>query len=346
MPFRWPFYRNKDSQQEVQNSKEQKKADSEEDKAYGIRNYSLWFFSLTLAVTMIVLIGLLASHQFAIEAGMVSSIILGSTTFLAALTFVAVIFKNLNLTNKTHALGLPEGSIRAIIAICLIILFVIMSIFLFDSLSPKITEIEEGSLFFYNGTFINMTGKAYVPTEATDSQINLANDLITTVGTLVVALAGFYFGTRSVEVARGEIDRHLAIVSPTKSPHEIPASDNDLIIIVKPTPEDEPVTWETPPEGDKKGTLVQLEPNRFKYTPSDEFKDEATLRFKLSRYPDQKVELKVTKPVADQEEEEEQESEEEQEETEQENVESEEEPSTETEENEQEQTQAKTKTKK
>lgn len=231
---------------------------------------------------------------YSTEISMVLAIIIGSAGLLTVLAVVAVIFTALKLQDKQQALGLPEGSVRAIIAICLIILFVMMSIFLFRSIGTTVRPIRGA---YWNGSaFIPVNGTAYITIEPSEDQISIANHLVTTVGTLVVALAGFYFGTRAVTVARGREAPTLTLVSPIKKTYELSADEKQLEIVLKPTPEDEAITWETPPEGDKKGSLVQVEPNRFKYEPDKDFKGTAILRFKLPRYPDVKVELEVKRP--------------------------------------------------
>lgn len=232
---------------------------------------------------------------FGIPAQMVLAMILGSATLLATFAFVAVVFSALKMENKQQALGLPEGSVRAIIAFSLIIIFVIMSVYLFNSIEPRTLKIENAS-YFDGSAFIYANGTAYIPKDPSNDQVNIANNLVTTVGTLVVALAGFYFGTRAVEVAKGAVDRTLSIISPAEKPYKMDLTQGKTLeITVKPTPEGESVTWETPPEGDKDGSLIQIEPNKFKYTRGSDPQDTVILRFKLSRYPDVKAELEVTK---------------------------------------------------
>jgi len=91
---------------------------------------------------------------------------------------VAVFFHGLQLNDKTEALGLPRGSIRAFIAIALILIFAIMSIYLYTAMS---------------------TGKG------TPASADLAKQLVTTVSTLVVAISAFYFGSNSVQTATDSI---------------------------------------------------------------------------------------------------------------------------------------------
>jgi hypothetical protein len=59
----------------------------------------------------------------------------GVVVLILLLTAVAMVFKILGLTNDTQAMGLPEGSIRAVIALSLIVLFAILSVFLYTGVS-------------------------------------------------------------------------------------------------------------------------------------------------------------------------------------------------------------------
>jgi hypothetical protein len=59
----------------------------------------------------------------------------GVVVLILLLTAVAMVFSVLDLTNNTQAMGLPEGSIRAVIALSLIVLFAILSVFLYTGVS-------------------------------------------------------------------------------------------------------------------------------------------------------------------------------------------------------------------
>ena len=59
----------------------------------------------------------------------------GVVVLILLLTAVTTMFSILSLTNKDQAMGLPEGSIRAVIALSLIVLFAILSIFLYQNVS-------------------------------------------------------------------------------------------------------------------------------------------------------------------------------------------------------------------
>jgi len=68
----------------------------------------------------------------------------GVILLILLLTSVAMIFSILGLANKDQAMGLPEGSIRAVIALSLIVLFAILSVFLYKSISEgKINTVAQ-----------------------------------------------------------------------------------------------------------------------------------------------------------------------------------------------------------
>src|SRR5262252_21344 len=68
-------------------------------------------------------------------------IIVGIMALFATLALVAVTFSVAGLSDSSQALGLPEGSVRAAIALSLIVIFAITSIYLYGSLK----DVKEGS---------------------------------------------------------------------------------------------------------------------------------------------------------------------------------------------------------
>lgn len=111
-------------------------------------------------------------------------VILGACALLYMLYLIAFGFSILGLDDKSQALGLPDGSIRALIALLLIVIWVIIGIFLFS---------------YVSGLFTSMNSKLVISQDG----IKFATTFYATMSTLVVALAGFYFGTNSVKVAQG-----------------------------------------------------------------------------------------------------------------------------------------------
>lgn len=138
-------------------------------------------------------------------------------TLVVALTFTVYIFKSLNLASPDHTLGLPEGSIRAVIALSLILIFMISSVFLYTQVSGRqptglidVSQADYDNIskeLIYSskrvpGNLPNET-RYIVRLQMTGSEesVDIAKQIITTVSTLVVAVAGFYFGSNAVAAA-------------------------------------------------------------------------------------------------------------------------------------------------
>ena len=93
----------------------------------------------------------------------------------------------MDLTNQNEALGLPPGSIRALIALLLILIWVIVSIFLFTGIGQQNTTTSTVTNTATNTTVTTTNGAA--------EAIKFGQQFYTTMSTLVVAIAAFYFGS-------------------------------------------------------------------------------------------------------------------------------------------------------
>jgi hypothetical protein len=62
-------------------------------------------------------------------------VIAGLVSLIALLAVMAIAFKTVHLANKTQALGLPDGTVRAVIALSLILIFAVVTVYLFSDLS-------------------------------------------------------------------------------------------------------------------------------------------------------------------------------------------------------------------
>jgi hypothetical protein len=151
-------------------------------------------------------------------------VILGVTILLITIGLVAFSFSTVGLSSPREALGLPDGSVRAIIALMLLVVFSIMSIFLFSSLSSlppqTLSHVSQKGLDdlsthvavirrepepasqaaagqpapepLYTVTFLQPSGAAS----------DIAKQLIVMLGTLVTAVASFYFASASTVSAQ------------------------------------------------------------------------------------------------------------------------------------------------
>jgi hypothetical protein len=139
----------------------------------------------------------------------------GVFVLLTTLGLLAAGFATLQLANEKQPLALPEGSIRAVIALMLVVLFTIISIFLYISLSngTKIQTLDIASNLtdqqraeFVSRSTVNIIliqpierpGEAPRYTVYYQNRSGVADDfakqLLILLGTLVTAVASFYFG--------------------------------------------------------------------------------------------------------------------------------------------------------
>jgi hypothetical protein len=185
----------------------------------------------------------------------------------------------MNMDDKHEALGLPKGSIRALIALSLIVIFAMMAIYM------------QGQLV---GTPYKYSNGTEVILPVTDAQQNFALQTLTTVSTLVVAIAAFYFGAKSVAAARGAVKTaEIKRITP-KSPFELNTDEQQVLypIIVETEPEDEDVKETV---GKEFGELTSTKHHEYKFKPSDKLKDgdSVTLTFQLANHPKTSKELEV-----------------------------------------------------
>lgn len=180
---------------------------------FSIRGNFLAFLLFTLvcgSLAYLFLFVLAKSPEIVLMVLLVISVI----ALVLTLSLAAFTFKTLDLSDETQALGLPEGSIRAVIALSLILIFMISSLFLFQQVNThengitiykgitqeQLNDIPKGEIAYIqrNGTVGNETlfdaGRIVERSKASE---DIAKQIITTVSTLVVAVAGFYFGSKT-----------------------------------------------------------------------------------------------------------------------------------------------------
>jgi hypothetical protein len=143
-------------------------------------------------------------------------VIVGVAVLLIAIALVTFTFSVNGLSSARDALGLPDGSVRAIIALMLLVLFSIMAIFLYNGMGERrvltLRHVSEQALNDMRSRVAVISSpkedQAASPAtyEVTYHEINSAADdiakqLIVMLGTLVTAVAAFYFGSASVTSA-------------------------------------------------------------------------------------------------------------------------------------------------
>jgi hypothetical protein len=138
----------------------------------------------------------------------------GVILLILALTIVALIFSLLNINDKTQAMGLPDGSIRAVIALSLIVLFAILSVYLYEGANGELNTIQNLSdmdrvRFIQDHPTardlqsVPVKDKSGKPTSlynvtyrsATNTtREDFAKQLLVLLGTLMTAITSFYLG--------------------------------------------------------------------------------------------------------------------------------------------------------
>jgi hypothetical protein len=186
----------------------------DEDATFGIHesNNSVTGFVLVGVALMAGLGYLLNSKNFAnqqVEIQTSIVIILGVIALMLLLFVMAGGFKRLGLDARDQPLGLPEGSIRAMISLILILIFVMFGMFLYRSINsgsfsgpiPGLTADQVQKMT--NVGIVEEDKKnrdlyqVWITTNTNQDAKSLAQQLITTIGTLVVAVSGFYFGSQT-----------------------------------------------------------------------------------------------------------------------------------------------------
>lgn len=159
--------------------------------------------------------------------------IFGIMILFGALALVSTLFARLSLSDPSQALALPEGSVRAAIALALIVLFAIISIMLYQSISkPYIVrglDDEQVSQLVKDpmnhviavvpGCATDQAGATPALSECPANQrryavhvlhsqgresTDLAKQLLILIGTLMTSVTSFYFAARANEPKRDD----------------------------------------------------------------------------------------------------------------------------------------------
>jgi hypothetical protein len=143
--------------------------------------------------------------------------------FIIALMLVPWAFKKLGLDDKTQAMGLPDGSIRSIIALTLILLFGVLPVYLFNrvagggmlppiaGLSTEAQSQAAQSYKDYSPIFVKVVPDQNKPNDVTytmyfrqpadPSGVDFAKQMLVLLGTLATSVASFYFGSKTATSA-------------------------------------------------------------------------------------------------------------------------------------------------
>lgn len=242
-------------------------------------------------------------------------VITGVVALMATLAIAAALFGLFDLSDKSQALGLPAGSIQAVIALSLILIFAVVALYASSSsgaerfTSTGLTPAEFQAIppsQIVASTVKNEEGQVTYEVvrsieDPTKKDLNI--QLLATVSTLVVAVAGFYFGSKSVQEGNKAV---IDAAAPNRSLTVTPASPHTkqtaepLKIELQSVPPGAQLNWSL--HDDPAGRVVRRENGEFVYEPGEEMPGSgrsANLIFEQVDDPGTSAPLMVNFPEAD-----------------------------------------------
>jgi hypothetical protein len=163
----------------------------------------------------------------------------GVIALLVVIALVAGAYTLFGLANPAEALGLPEGSVRAVIALSLIVLFAILTIYLYSDVShPEVCALAGLSQAELDKFLTSAHGEKVIATvntaQAGPAQYTIyyqnisaaggdfAKQLLVMIGTLMTSVTSFYFAAKTtISTNGGSTDTSTPAPEPTGvSPQE------------------------------------------------------------------------------------------------------------------------------
>jgi hypothetical protein len=150
----------------------------------------------------------------------------GVAALLLLLSGVSLLLSWQKLSDRTQALGLPPGSVRALIALLLVLIFPILALHTFALINCEentLNNLTQAQL----DTLMETRSDDLISVQALpDSErftvrlrqrpdaaaVDLSQQILTVTGTLVTAVAAFYFGAQSIQKGRGASSKSEPII--------------------------------------------------------------------------------------------------------------------------------------
>lgn len=253
-------------------------------------------------------------------------VLLGTAIFLCLVALIVLVFARLGLYDRSAPLALPDGSVRALIALILLIIFIIFANVIFGQLLENTTSepvafsgLTQTQVDKLPGT-LDAQRVAAGSTDATPlydgiyrlsqpskDATNLGQQIVTGLLTLVAAISAFYFGTGSVAsaakaiqpISRSGSQPRLAVLRPSQplilSPLET-GGYAKVKIELGGVELDESGVKGSIAANDPSGILVSQSAATYVYQPGKNAVHPVTLHFASSRDSSVGVDLVVTVP--------------------------------------------------
>jgi hypothetical protein len=199
-------------------------------------NYAAWLGGGLIALGLLAFVGTVAVTSSSAPSSLAFAAMSGVALLSLTLVGIMVLTRAVGMTDGTQALGLPQGSVRALLAFALAIVFVAVSSWtlggLFDPMGPEVakdqgatTDVEAFLKPYENDHYIIVESQpdaktsaatVYLRREAPEKDVvDIAKQIVTISATVLVTIVGFYFGSKSTTDVAKSVNDSLAAVRRT-----------------------------------------------------------------------------------------------------------------------------------
>jgi hypothetical protein len=203
-----------------------------------------------VALGLLAFVGTVAVTSSSAPSSLAFAAMSGVALLSLTLVGIMVLTRAVGMTDGTQALGLPQGSVRALLAFALAIVFVSVASWtlggLFDPMGPQVAkdagataDVEAFLKPYENDRYIivetqpdakTSSASVFLRREAPQpAVIDIAKQIVTISATVLVTIVGFYFGSKSTTDVAKSVNDSLAAVRRTISDAQNPPSDTSQI---------------------------------------------------------------------------------------------------------------------
>ncbi|MBV8443982.1 MAG: hypothetical protein JO312_26075 [Hyphomicrobiales bacterium] len=189
-----------------------------------------------VALGLLAFVGTVAITSSSAPSSLAFAAMSGVALLSLTLVGIMVLTRAVGMTDGTQALGLPQGSVRALLAFALAIVFVAVASWtlggLFDPMGPEVAkdqgataDVETFLKPYENDRYIivetqpdakTSAASVYLRREAPEKDVvDIAKQIVTISATVLVTIVGFYFGSKSTTDVAKSVNDSLAAVRRT-----------------------------------------------------------------------------------------------------------------------------------
>ncbi len=199
-------------------------------------SYAGWLGGGLVALGLLAFVGTVAVTSSSVPSSLAFAAMSGVALLSLTLVGIIVLTRAVGMTDGTQALGLPQGSVRALLAFALAIVFVSVASWtlggLFDPMGPQVAkdvgaaaDVEAFLQPYENDRYIivqtqpnakTSSATVFLRREAPEKDVvDIAKQIVTISATVLVTIVGFYFGSKSTTDVAKSVNDSLAAVRRT-----------------------------------------------------------------------------------------------------------------------------------